>query len=337
MKTLQYLIWILGILATMTAQAGEHAIRIAHFPNITHAQAILGQANGSFEKALGRPVDWKVFNAGPAAMEALMAGHLDIIYVGPNPAINAYIRSEGQALCVVAGASSGGASLVIHPNSGIQSDKDFGNKKIATPQLGNTQDVAAREWLLSHGYQFQEKGGNVSILPIPNPEQLILFQKGQIDGAWAPEPWATRLVQEAGGRRFLDERDLWPDRQFCTALVVVRKVFLATNPSLVKKFLRAHVEVTQWIKANPSMAKRIINREIGREIGKPLGDPLLEESWKWFDVTYDPLSTTLVKSADSAFHLGFLGKQKPNLSGICDLKLLNKVLEEQKLEPVKEQ
>ena len=334
MKTLKFLSWILSILAGVMAQA-EEPIRIAHFPNITHAQAVVGRANGTFEKTVGRPIDWKIFNAGPAAMEALMAGHIDIAYVGPNPAINAYIRSDGEALRVVAGASSGGASLIVHPNAGVQSDKDFANKKITTPQLGNTQDVAARQWLLAHGHQVREKGGTVSVLPIPNPEQLILFQKGQIDGAWAPEPWATRLVQEAAGRRFLDERDLWPDRRFCTALVAVRKAFLNAHPDLVKKIIQAHIEATQWIKANPAEAKRVVNQEIGREMGKPLPDHLLEESWKWFDVTYDPLSVSLLKSADSAFQLGFLGNQKPDLSGIYDLKLLNEALSAQSLEPVK--
>ena len=269
-------------------------------------------------------------------MEALTAGYIDIAYVGPNPAINAFIRSEGEALRVVAGASSGGASLVVHPKAGIQSEKDFANKKITTPQLGNTQDVAAREWLGAHGHQLKEKGGTVSILPIPNPEQLILFQKGHIDAAWAPEPWATRLVQETGGRRYLDERDLWPDRRFCTALVVVRKAFLDANPGLVKKFLEGHVETTQWIKAHPEQARKIVNQEIGREMGKPLPDRLLDESWKWFDVTYDPLSATLHRSADSAFKLGFLGKTKPDLKRIADLRLLNEVLATHKLEPVKE-
>ncbi len=334
MNFLKYLGWIFAIPFGWTAQA-EEPIRIAHFPNITHAQVIVGRANGAFEKGIGKPIDWKIFNAGPAAMEALMAGHIDIAYVGPNPAINAYLRSEGEALRVVAGASSGGASLVVHPKSGIRSDKDFANKKITTPQLGNTQDVAARQWLLDHSLQVRERGGTVSVLPIPNPEQLILFQKSQIDGAWAPEPWATRLIQEAGGRRFLDERDLWPDRRFSTALVVVRTAFLSSHPDLVKKMLQVHVQVTQWIKANPAEAKRIINQEISREVGKPLPDKLLEESWKWFDVTYDPLSATLLKSADSAFKLGFLGSQKPDLSGIYDLKLLNEALATEKLEPVK--
>lgn len=314
----------------------QEPIRVSHFPNITHAQAIVGHANGAFQKAIGRPIDWKVFNAGPAAMEALSAGHIDIAYVGPNPAINAYIRSEGAALRVVAGAASGGASLVLHPKSGIQADADFAGKKITTPQLGNTQDVAAREWLVAHGHQTREKGGTVSVLPIPNPEQLILFQKGEIDAAWAPEPWATRLIQETGGKRYMDERSLWPDRQFCTALVVVRKAFLEANPDVVKKFLEAHVEVTEWIKANSEQARNLVNSEIGREMGKPLPDRLLEESWKWFDVTYDPLSATLQRSADSAFKLGFLGRTRPDLKAIADLKLLNEVLVTRKLEPVKE-
>jgi sulfonate transport system substrate-binding protein len=333
MKTLIYLSGFIGIL--MGQAPAQDTVRVGHFPNITHAQGVIGQANGAIEKALGKKIDWKIFNAGPSAMEALSAGHLDIAYVGPNPAINAYIRSEGAALRIVAGASSGGASLVVHPKSNIQSDKDFAGKKITTPQLGNTQDVAAREWLTAHGHQLKDKGGTVTILPIPNPEQLILFQKGEIDAAWGPEPWPTRMIQEQGGKRYLDERDLWPDKKFCTALVVVRKEFLDANPDLVKKFLAAHVELTNWIKANPAEAQKVLNAEIGREIGKPLPDALLQESWKWFEVTYDPIHSSLLKAADSAFKLGFLGKQNPDLSGIADLRLLNEVLQSQKLEPVK--
>lgn len=334
MKTI--LFWMGTLMLWAVVGSSQEPVRVGHFPNITHAQAIVGHANGSFEKSIGRKIDWKTFNAGPAAMEALQAGYLDIAYVGPNPAINAFIRSEGQALRVVAGASSGGASLVIHPRSGIKTEKDFNDKKITTPQLGNTQDVTAREWLAAHGYQLKEKGGTVSVLPIPNSEQFILFQKGDIDGAWAPEPWATRMIQEAGGKRLIDERDLWPDRRFCTALVVVRKAFLDSNQGVVRKFLDSHVEITEWIKANPEVARRLVNSEIGKEVGKPLPDALIDESWKWFDVTYNPLSATLKKSAASAFKLGFLGRKEPNLAGIADLRLLNEVLATRKLEPVKE-
>ncbi|MBZ5513724.1 MAG: ABC transporter substrate-binding protein, partial [Acidobacteriia bacterium] len=199
----------------LLGQSGQVVVRAGHFPNITHSQGVIGQANGWFEKALSPAarVEWKVFNAGPSAIEALFAGALDLTYIGPNPAITGYVRSQGEALRIVAGATSGGAALVVRTDSGIQKPEDFHGKKVASPQLGNTQDVALREWLLAHGLQSREKGGDVQVIPIANPDQLTLFMKKEIDGAWAPEPWASRLINEAGGRLFLDERTLWPNGQ----------------------------------------------------------------------------------------------------------------------------
>ncbi len=214
------------------AQGNSTVVRVGAFPNITHAQPMVGKATGWFEKALGPNVkiEWQSFNAGPSAVEALFAGAIDMAYMGPNPALTGYVRSQGEALKIVSGAASGGASLVVRADSGIQKPEDFHGKKVASPQLGNTQDVALRAWLKAHGLKTTDKGGDVQVLPIANADQLTLFLKKQLDAAWAPEPWATRLIREGNGRLFLDERDLWPDRQFVTTNLVVSTKFLKAHP-----------------------------------------------------------------------------------------------------------
>lgn len=314
-------------------------VRVGYFPNITHAQALIGLSaeRGDFQKALGANVkiDPKIFNAGPSAIEALFAGELALAYIGPNPAINGYVKSKGESLRILAGATSGGAVLVVRPDASIQSAKDFAGKRIATPQLGNTQDVALRYYLLANNLAPKEKDGDVTVIPAQNPDILTLFLKKEIDGAWVPEPWGARLAKEGNGVIFLDERDLWPDRKFVTANIVASTKFSQEHPDLVKRWLVAHVELTQWINANPAEAKRIANAEIARLTGKALAADVLDDAWSRLDVTYDPLASSLFVSADRAFALGFLGKDKPDLSGIYDLSPLNQVLAEKKLPGVK--
>jgi len=310
--------------------AQNAVIRVGAFPNITHPQAMVGKANGWFEKAMGSQVkiDWKSFNAGPSAIEALFAGAIDMTYVGPNPAINGYVRSNGQALRIVAGATSGGAALVVRNDSGIQKAQDFHGKRIASPQMGNTQDVALRAWLKSNGLKTNDKGGDVQVIPIANPDQLTLFLKKELDGAWAPEPWASRLIREANGRLFLDERTLWPNGQFITAHLIVSTKFLKEHPDLVKKWLAAHVELTDWINGHQNEAKQLLNQQISKETGKALSADVLNDSFGRLQVTYDPLKASLLNAARSAFDAGFLGRQMPDLSGLYDLSLLNQVLTE---------
>ncbi|MCI0455299.1 MAG: ABC transporter substrate-binding protein [Candidatus Dadabacteria bacterium] len=319
------------------AQDSKTTIRAGHFPNITHTQGVIGQANKWFEKALGEntKIDWKIFNAGPSAIEALFAGELDITYIGPNPAINGYIKSKGEALRIVSGASSGGAGLVVRKDSGIETIKDFDGKKIASPQLGNTQDVALRGWLKDNGFTVKEKGGTVKVIPLANPDQLTLFLKKEIDGAWTVEPWVSRLLLEGGGKLFLDEREIWPDGKFVTTHIVVSSKFLKKHPDLVKKWITAHVELTDWINKSPEEAKKILNEEIKRETGKALPQNVLDESLKRIDITYDPITSSLFKSARWAFEQGFLGSKQPDLSNIYDLTILNEVLREKGLQPVK--
>ena len=309
---------------------GNTVIRVGAFPNITHPQAMIGKANGWFEKAMGPQVkiDWKTFNAGPSAIEALFAGAIDMTYVGPNPAINGYVRSNGEALRIIAGATSGGAALVVRNDSGIQKPQDFHGKRIASPQMGNTQDVALRAWLKSNGLKTKDKGGDVQVIPIANPDQLTLFLKKELDGAWAPEPWASRLIHEANGRLFLDERTLWPNGQFITAHLIVSTKFLKEHPDLVKKWLAAHVELTAWINGHLPEAKQLLNQQISKETGKALSADVLNDSFGRLQVTYDPLKASLFNAARSAFDAGFLGRRMPDLSGMYDLSLLNQILME---------
>lgn len=324
--------------ARPTAVAGAEkpiTMRVGYFPNITHSQALIGLVRGDFQRELGPNVtiDAKVFNAGPSAIEAMFAGQLDLTYIGPNPAINGYVKSNGEALRIVAGATSGGAAFVVRPAAHIKTPADLAGKRLASPQLGNTQDVALRAYLAAHGLQVAEKGGNVQVIPTDNPQILDLFRQGQIDGAWVPEPWASRLIVDGGGELFLDERDLWPNGDFVTAHVIVSTKFLDEHPELVKAWLRAHVAVTQWEQENPEEAKRLVNQEIAKLTGKALAPAVIDGAWARLRITYDPISSSLIQSAASAYAAGFL-KQKPDLSGIYDLKLLNEVLAEKGLEPV---
>jgi NitT/TauT family transport system substrate-binding protein len=324
---------ILGalLLASGVIALAQTVVRVGAFPNITHPQAMVGKSNGWFDKAMGSQVkiEWKSFNAGPSAIEALFAGAIDMTYIGPNPAISGYVRSNGEALRIVAGATSGGAALVVRKDSGIRKPEDFHGKKIASPQIGNTQDVALRAWLIAHGMKSTDKGGDVQVIPLANPDQLTLFLKKELDGAWAPEPWATRLIQEGSGRLFLDERTLWPNGDFITAHLIVRTKFLEEHPELVKNWIRAHVELTEWINGHLPEAKKLLNQQIAKETGKALPEPVLDEAFGRMRATYDPLRPSLLNAAKSAFDAGFLGRQMPDLSRLYDLTLLDQVLAEE--------
>jgi NitT/TauT family transport system substrate-binding protein len=327
-------IFLTGCGGSSSASGNTDTIRVGYFPNITHSQALVGMSRGDFAQAMGNvKIDAKVFNAGPSEMEALLAGQLDLGYVGPSPAINSYTRSDG-ALRIIAGATSGGAVFVVRPESGIKGPADLAGKKICTPQLGNTQDVALRNWLAKNGLKTKDKGGTVEVIPTENSTILTLFTKGDIDGAWVPEPWGARLVG-AGGQILLDERDLWPDGQFTTAVLVARKDFMDKNPELVKKWLATHVDITTWEQKNPDQAATVINSELKTLAGKPLPEDVLKSALSRMSITYDPVTTSIPVMAKSAFDLGFLGNNQPDLTNLVDLKLLNEVLSEKGLAAVK--
>jgi NitT/TauT family transport system substrate-binding protein len=319
-----------------TTQGGETVLRVGYFPNVTHAQALIGLARGDFADALGPQVRIEAiqFNAGPSVIEALFAGEIDLAYIGPNPAINGFVQSEGEALRIVAGATSGGAAFIVRPEAGIHTPADLHGRKLSSPQLGNTQDVALRSYLLSQGLDTVERGGDVEIVPTENSQILNLFRLGQIDGAWVPEPWASRLIVEGGGELFLDERDLWPQGDFVTAHVIATPSLLQEHPDIVRHWLSAHVAVTEWALTHPDEAQALLNAEVERLTGKRLDPQVLELAWSRLRPTWDPISSSLLASAEAAYHAGFL-KEEPDLSAIYDLTLLNEVLQAKGEAPVR--
>jgi NitT/TauT family transport system substrate-binding protein len=314
----------------------KKVFRLGYFPNITHGQAVIGVGNGDFKKALGDNIELKtyLFNAGPSAIEALFAKQIDAAYVGPNPAINGYVISQGKDVRIVSGASSGGAVFVVRNDSGIQSPKDFAGKKFASPQLGNTQDVALRKYLLDNGYHTKENGGNVTVIPVKNPDILTLMLKKEIDGAWVPEPWGEKLIKEGNARLLLDERTLWPEGKFVTVHIVTSPEYLQNNPDVIKKLLDAHINETSWINSHKEEALKTFNTELKKLTGQTIPEDQLGVAFSRLDLTYDPVKQSLFKSANDAFDIGFLGKTRPDLSGIYDLKLLDEVLSEKGLQPL---
>jgi NitT/TauT family transport system substrate-binding protein len=298
-------------------------VRLGFFPNITHATALVGMQKGIYTKYLGKAPKALTFNAGPAATEAVFSGAVDATYVGPNPAINAFAKSHGQAIKVISGAASGGASLIVKPS--IKSPADLRGKKIATPQLGNTQDVALRFWLKQKGFTTDKNGGgDVHIMPQDNAQTLTAFAQGQIDGAWVPEPYASRLVLESKGKKLVDESSLWPGGKFVVTTLIVRTEFQKKHPDLVKKLLQAQVEATDYINANKADAEKSANAELQALTGKPLKQDVLDSTFKNVTFTNDPIATSLNGSAQHAEQVGLL--DHVDLKGIFDLGPLNEVL-----------
>src|ERR671919_75710 len=320
----------------------SRTLRIGYFPNLNHAQAVIGlQQDGDFQKTLnanssdtnkGVRIESYVFNAGPSAIEALFGGQIDVAYVGPNPAINGYLASSGQGLKIISGAASGGASFVVRNDSGINSVNDLGGKKFASPQLGNTQDVALRKYLVDKGYNTADNGGNVTIVPVTPADILTLMLKKDIDGAWVPEPWATRLVKEANGRIFVDERELWPpDGKFVTANIIARTDYLNENPDIIERLLQAHINKTIWINENKEQqAITAFNGALKKITGKTIPDDEIRDALTRLEFTYDPIKESLLRMADNAYELGYLGngRSELDLSNIFDLTILNDILDE---------
>jgi NitT/TauT family transport system substrate-binding protein len=299
-------------------------LRLGYFPNVTHATAVYGDASGTFARALGDTrLTTQTFNAGPAAVEALFGGSLDATYIGPNPAINAFAKSQGEAIRIIAGATSGGASLVVRPE--IADVKGLAGKRIATPQTGGTQDIALRHYLGENGYDVGTTGaGDVTVLAQENPVTLTAFQSGQIDGAWVPEPWASRLVLEGAGKVLVDERDLWPGGDFVTTHLVVRTQFLRDHPETVRKLVEGSVEANRQLTADPAGGRQVVNDALAKLTGKPLAAAVLERSFAGIEITDDPVAGSLAVSAQHAFDTGLV--KKTDLTGIYDLTILREVL-----------
>ncbi|MET0901837.1 MAG: ABC transporter substrate-binding protein [Acidimicrobiales bacterium] len=310
---------------TTEAPSDPVTVRLGYFPNVTHAPGIVGDLGGLFEESSGDNVtiETSTFNAGPEAVEALFAEALDITLIGPNPAINAFAQSDGTAVRIVSGSTSGGAFLVVR--EGIDSPEDLVGKSLATPQLGNTQDVALRAWLKDQGYETDDAGGgDVSIQPQANGDALAAFIAGDIDGAWVPEPFATRFIQEGGAHVLVDERDLWPDGRYVTTHLIVRTAFLEDHPDVVKGIIEGLAAAIDLIESDPEEAKSLTNQGIEAVTDKPLGTEVLDAAWENLAFTLDPIATSLSKSAQDAVDVGLL--EPVELDDIYDLTLLNEVL-----------
>jgi NitT/TauT family transport system substrate-binding protein len=282
-------------------------IRFGHFPNITHAQGVIAhalsrQGKGWFEERLGPNVEiqWFTYNAGPSAMEAIFAGSLDVTYVGPNPAINAYLKSNGEEIRIISGAATAGAALVVKHDSPIKTPADFRGKKIATPQFGNTQDIACRAWLKANGFNVTQTGGDVLVIPTANPEQLGLFQSGGVDAVWTVEPWVTRLEREAQARVFLDDKDT------ITTWLASSVKFLRDRRELAKKIAAANAELTKWIQDNPAEAQKILIEELKAETKADFDPEAVAQAWKRIDFSVDVPQKLVAKSVQDAKEAGFL-------------------------------
>ena len=321
--------------ATDNSAAAEPAVlRLGYFPNVTHATAIVGVEKGFFADALGdaATLETALFNAGPAAIEALFSGAIDATYIGPNPTVNGFVQSDGEAVRVVSGAASGGAFLVVR--EGIDEPADLVGATLATPQLGNTQDVALRYWLTEQGLTSDlNGGGDVSIAPQENAQILDAFAAGAIDGAWVPEPNATRLVN-AGAHVLVDERDLWPDGMFVTTNLIVSPTYLAEHPDVVRRLIEGQVDANEWLNANPGEAQTVVGDAIAELSGKPLPDGVIQDAWSNITFTDDPVASSLLAGAEHAAQVGTLEGGVPDLDGLYDLSILNAVLEDRGLDPV---
>jgi NitT/TauT family transport system substrate-binding protein len=305
-------------------QAETSSVNVAVFANLTHAPGLIGLEEGIFAEAVGPDVtiNAQVFNAGPDVVTGLLAGDIDIAFIGPNPAINAFAQSDGEAVRVISGSTSGGAGLVVDPS--ITSVADLEGKTIATPQLGNTQDVALRHFLTEERFEVGKSGGDVNIAPQANADALTAFLAGQVDGAWVPEPFFTRFQVEGGGSVLVDEADLWPDGRFVTTHVVARSAFLEDNRDLVSALVEGVADAVDLATDDPDAAKAAANAFIERETGKALPAEVLDAAWENLTFTTDPLAATLARSKDHAVEVGLL--DDVDLADLYDLGALNEVL-----------
>jgi NitT/TauT family transport system substrate-binding protein len=304
-------------------RSGAQRLRLGYFANVTHAPAVLGVGRGTFQQALGRQIslDPKIFNAGPEAMEALLAGEIDVCYVGPGPAINTFLKSNGTKLKIIAGACSGGAVLVARDGVHIANVRDLEGKRVAIPQIGGTQDISLRHFLALQGLRGTEKGGSVPILAVKNADMLTLFKRGELDAAWVPEPWGARLIHDGKASLVLDERDLWPDHKVTTTVVVARRAYLDQHPQEVQKLLAAHLQILTWMRQHAEEAQNGVNSELKRLSGKRLSDVVLREAWGRCDFTADPNPVSIAAIMQAQVEGGYLPRAV-NVAQLLDTHLL---------------
>jgi NitT/TauT family transport system substrate-binding protein len=309
---------VTGIILNFDENSDENNIRIAYFPNIGHAIPIIGIEKGFFAEKISTDtkIETRVFDSGPQVIESLFANSVDVAYVGPGPAINGFLNSENKNIQILAGAASGGASFIVHPNSEINSASDFVGKKIAAPQIGNTQDVSLRHYLSENNLKPAEKGGSVIIYNISNPDIYTLFVKGDIDGAWVAEPWATILETELGGDRLFFEEDLWPNKEFASVLLIANIDYVEKNPEIISDFLISHHEIVKWINDNPVETRIVFNTFLKSHLGQSLSDDVVDISLSNLKITSDPVKDSVYSFAEKANVLGYLGRNGYDLSGI---------------------
>jgi NitT/TauT family transport system substrate-binding protein len=316
------------------ARGSSEVLRLGIFPNLTHAPGYVALGEGIFDRVLGdTEVEVSIFNSGTDAGEALLAGSLDATYIGPGPAINLFVRSEGS-VAVVSGATSGGASLVVRRGSGIDSPEDLAGKRIAVPDIGNTQDVALRAWLEENGLRTTDEGGNVRVLPVDNPELPQLFRAGQLDGAWEPEPYPSLLIEGGLAEPFVDEASLWPDGRFVTTHLLVSTAYMDAHPEVVSRLVEANVEAIRFMQEEPGAAKATAQAQL-IEAGAPsLDQAVVDAAWEKLEFTWDPIPASLEKDAQDAFELGYLEERPNGLMDIYRLGPLNTALAVEQLETI---
>ncbi|MSU69253.1 MAG: aliphatic sulfonate ABC transporter substrate-binding protein [Opitutaceae bacterium] len=295
------------ILSLAATRAEKITLRVGYFPNVTHAQGVVGSyttraGRGWFEQRLGPDIElqWYPFNAGPGAMEAIFAGSIDLTYVGPNPALNAYIRSRGDEIRILAGAAEGGAALIVQGDGRLGPAANFKGRRVATPQLGNTQDVAARAWLIKQGYRVTLTGGDVLVVPTANADQLGLFQQGKVDAVWTVEPWVTRLELEAGGKIFLEQADA------VTTVLVANVKLLRTHPGPAEKFLAAHSELTAWLGAHSDEAQALVRAGLSADTKREMSAAIIASAWRRLRFTDQVTQVQLGALVGDAQRVGFL-------------------------------
>jgi len=307
-----------GIASSASTETSRDMLRVAFFPNIGHAIPVVGMERGTFEDNLGNSttIQPKLFDSGPQVIESLFAKSIDLAYVGPGPAINGYLKSENHDVVILSGAAVGGASFIVHPNSMITSVDDFEGKRIAAPPFGNSQDVSLRNYLSENQLKPYEKGGSVIVLNIPNPDIYTLFAKGELDAAWVPEPWATILVQDLGGKRLFFEEELWPENKFASVLLIGRQEYVTEHPQIISKWLESHQQTANWINDNQQETRIVFNGFMQDNMGKALSDSIVDEALANLDITTDSADDSIYTFAQRANSLGYLGRDGISLDGI---------------------
>ena len=314
---------IIGLVAAVgltqsSVDQSENKIRVAFFPSIVHAVPIIGIENDTFAENLDddMKIEIKVFDSGPQVIESIFSNSVDVAYVGPGPIINGFLKSDGKDLKILASAANGGASFVIQKNSGLESIENYSGKRGAAPQISNTQDVSLRHFLAENGLKTAEKGGDVFVLNISNPDIYTLFAKGDIDGAWVPEPWATMLVEELEGIRLFDENEIWPENKFSSVLLIGRSEYIEKNPEIIENWINANEKTVEWINDNPDESKKLYNQFMQGHMGKTLPEKIVHESFSKIVITSIPVETSVHTFAERADSLGYLGRDGYSLDGL---------------------